>query len=337
MAERFLITTAGLEQLFAALEAAGRRILAPTARDGRTELCPVARFAEVSLDALQTALGAKETAFPRAERLLSYRMAPGRVELEGAKPEVPPTVLFGVRPCEAAAFASLDAVFNWDTRDAFFNARMAQLTVVGVSCTQADAACFCTSVGGGPGATKGSDLLLTPLADGTFLAEVLTEKGRALRDLAPSAFAPGDADKEARLATLPAAFDAGALREKLGGLFEHPLWAEQSLRCIGCGACAYVCPTCACFDLQEEADRRAGQRLRTWDSCGFVQFTLHASGHNPRETQGQRWRQRVYHKLKYFPERFGFPMCVGCGKCSRACPADMNLKEHLVQAAEVAL
>ena len=116
-------------------------------------------LAEVAGDAIQPVLSAKESAFPRVERLLSYRLAPGKVELQDYDPQVQPTVLFGLRPCEAAGFDALDAVFNWDTRDKFFNARREQLTVIGLSCTQADDACFCTSVGGGPGSTKGSDIL----------------------------------------------------------------------------------------------------------------------------------------------------------------------------------
>jgi ferredoxin len=79
----------------------------------------------------------------------------------------------------------------------------------------------------------------------------------------------------------------------------------------------------------------AGRRLRCWDSCGLRQFTVHASGHNPRERQPQRWRQRVYHKFAYMPDRFGVPGCVGCGKCTRACPVDMGLKEHLAALAPV--
>jgi len=130
------------------------------------------------------------------------------------------------------------------------------------------------------------------------------------------------------------AFDAKALEQKLAGKFENPVWLEQSLRCLGCGACAFVCPTCVCFDIQDEADTRGGQRLRAWDSCGLRLFTLHASGHNPRSKQSQRWRQRIYHKFAYYPDRWGTLGCVGCGKCSRACPVDMNLKEHLAQAAE---
>ncbi|MFO1425324.1 MAG: 4Fe-4S dicluster domain-containing protein [Candidatus Competibacteraceae bacterium] len=326
------ISPGSLEALFAALGHSGQRIVGPTETAGRVELREVQTPAQVVSHHPQPTSSAKEAVFPRVERLLSYRLAPGQVELKDHDPEVRPTVLFGLRPCEAAGFGPLDAVFNWDSRDKLFNARRGQVTVVGLSCTQADEACFCTSVGGSPGSTQGSDLLLTPLPDGDYLAEVLTPKGEAIQMLAPALFQPAAGeDKAALLAKLEPVFDRPALTAKLPGLFDSELWAEQSLRCVGCGACAYVCPTCACFDIQEEADTQQGQRLRCWDSCGLRQFTLHASGHNPRSVQSERWRQRIYHKFSYFPQRFGEAMCVGCGKCTRACPVDMNLKEHLIQ------
>jgi sulfhydrogenase subunit beta (sulfur reductase) len=337
MAQTYTLTHDAVSRLFAALEQDGRRLVAPADADGRVEWRDVHRPEDVASEYLQTTLSAKEYAFPKVERLLSYTTAPGTVELSDPAPTAAPTVLFGIRPCEAAAFAALDAVFNWDTRDAFFNARRERLAVIGVSCTRSDEACFCTSVGGGPADTKGSDILLTPMHDG-YLAEVVTEKGEAIRALAPDAFSPASGiDKAPLTATLERAFDQPALTAKLGGMFDHDEWVSQSLRCVGCGACAFVCPTCVCFDIQEEADAKAGQRLRCWDSCGFRMFTLHASGHNPREKQSQRWRQRVYHKFSYYPDRYGMLGCVGCGKCSRACPVDMNLREHLVHAAEVQL
>jgi len=332
MADTYFIPQASLDALFAALAKDGRRILAPSDKDGRAELNPVAKPADLARDYIQTIMSAKETAFPKVERILSYTTANKAVDLKDAEPKADPTVLFGIRPCEASGFKALDAVFNWDYRDKFFNARMEALAVIGMSCTKKDDACFCTSVGGGPGSTLGSDILLSPV-EGGYLAEVLTEKGQAMKALAPEAFRadPGLAKK---VVEVPVAFDQPALTAKLKGMFENEIWVEQSLRCVGCGACAYVCPTCVCFDLVEEADAKGGRRLRTWDSCGSHMFTLHASGHNPRETQAQRWRQRVFHKFSYYPERYDMLGCVGCGKCTRACPVDMNLQEHLVEAAK---
>lgn len=335
MSDTFKLSHEALNGLFAALRKDGRRVLAPVDADGRTELNEVESPSQVAKDYLQTILSAKEVVFPKVERLLSYTTEPGKVELHDAEPNSVPTVLFGLRPCEAGAFGALDAVFNWDYRDKFFNARLEKMSVIGVSCTKADAACFCTSVGGGPTDTKGSDILLTPI-EGGFLAEILTEKGKAIQALAPALFTPGNGvDKAAIAAKVEKVFDQPALTAKLPGLFESDLWMDQSLRCIGCGACAFVCPTCVCFDIQEEADPKQGQRLRCWDSCGSRMFTLHASGHNPREVQSQRWRQRIYHKFSYYPERYAMLGCVGCGKCTRACPVDMNLREHLIEAAEV--
>lgn len=334
MAASYQLSQDALTALFTSMRADGKRILAPVARNGRTEFAEVAGPGEMAMAGPRPVLSAKDTVFPKVERMLSYRTGTGTVALADAEPAAKPTVLL-VRPCEAKAFRALDAVFNWDSRDRFFNARMEQLTVVAVGCLEADEACFCTSVGGSPMDTEGADLFLLAV-EGGWYAEAITPRGEALAQLAPAGCAAGNSvDKAALAAQVPVRFDHRALTARLGGMFEHPVWKEQSLRCIGCGACAYVCPTCACFDLQEEADPCGGQRLRCWDSCGFRMFTLHASGHNPREQQSARWRQRVYHKFAYYPDRFGMLGCVGCGKCTRACPVDMNLAEHLTHAEEV--
>jgi ferredoxin len=330
MSESWLITSSTLEALFKALAGAGARVLAPRSVDGRVELREVRSPGEVALDGAQTVSSAKALVFPAVETILGFRGAGAAVELVDPEPVARPTVVFGLRPCDARAFAALDAVLNWDTRDRFFDARMRALTVVSIACTQADEACFCASVGGGPGDPRGSDVLLRQLAGGGHAAEAFTEKGHSVLALAGSLLpVPATAVAEP-LAELTPAFDATQLAAALDRGFESESWAEQSLRCLGCGTCAFVCPTCACFDIQDEPHPDGGRRLRCWDSCGLRQFTLHASGHNPREHQEQRWRQRLCHKFVYFPERFSLSGCVGCGRCTRACPVDMNLKEHLV-------
>jgi sulfhydrogenase subunit beta (sulfur reductase) len=336
MSEQRILEKKALDELFAKLAAAGNRILAPVRSGERVEFVEVTAAGQVAAAYVQTARPAKEAVFPRYEHMLRYRLAGKDVEAEEIAPEAQPTVLFGLHPCDAASFATLKAVLTWDSGDAYFEPKLAALMVIGLSCTRGDAYCFCTSVGGGPGDTRGSDILLTPVDENRYLAEVLTAKGEAVVQLAPQLFAPANGEtKERALAKIAPRFAAQELGPRLPALFpKSEIWVEQSLRCIGCGACAYVCPTCTCFDIQDERQRYGGVRLRCWDSCGFGLFTLHASGHNPRAKQSERWRQRVMHKFSYQPERLGVLGCVGCGRCSRACPADMNLAEHAQRLAE---
>lgn len=346
MSENRILRKDSIGPLVSALVGAGRRVLAPV-RVATTAANPQGRvvFAEVTSPDriangyIQTASSAKDTVFPRHEPLLRFRVDGKHVTSEEVVPPAVPTVLFGLRPCDAAAFATLKAVFTWDSPDSYFESRLANLTIIGMACTQADEYCFCMSVGGGPGDTRGSDILLTPLDDSRFLAEILTAGGVAVAQLVPNLFeASNGSAKESVLAKVKPRFAAEELAQRLPKLFDKAdIWTEQALRCIGCGACAFVCPACSCFDIQDEHHHGAGVRLRCWDSCGFSLYTQHASGHNPRPMQNARWRQRIMHKFSYQPARLGVLGCVGCGRCSRACPADMNLAEHLQSLAEVSV
>jgi sulfhydrogenase subunit beta (sulfur reductase) len=330
MIEKKTIKKSSLDELFKKIKSSGKRILAPVDKRGKILFEDVDSFAAVSADYIQTTLSAKDAFLPRCEEMMRFKTEQSTVQMEDGPAAPQPSVVFGVRPCDARSVAVMNAVYLKDFNDALYKYRIDSTTIIGVSCAKCDDYCFCTSVGGSPGSTEGSDILLTEVGGGTYLAEILTDKGKALVSLAPELFGPtGSEEKEKHLAAVKAQFDAAAVTKKLAGIFDSPAWVDQSLRCIGCGTCSYVCPACTCFDIQDETDSGRGLRLRCWDSCGFGQFTLHTSQHNPREVQSQRWRQRIMHKFSYQPDQFSLLGCVGCGRCSRACPVDMNILQHI--------
>jgi sulfhydrogenase subunit beta (sulfur reductase) len=307
-----------------------RKVYAPVVReDKQVEYKYNPSFADVTFDHIQSTLSVKNVVFPKVENLMYYTNSKTEstvTEIDLNK--IPEVVLWGAHPCDTAAYDVLRSIFCWDIKDEFFAKRIEKLVVIGLACHQSDDFCFCTSVGLAPNSTKGSDILLTKLKNGDYQAEILTKKGNAIVTASPELFEQLT-NEEISITEVRQKFDYKLVTEKLAGAFEHPFWVPNSLRCIGCGACAYVCPTCACFDIQDETKGKNGRRYRSWDSCGFGLFTMHTSGHNPREVQSQRWRQRIMHKFSYMPDRNESLGCVGCGRCSRGCPVDMNIAEQL--------
>jgi len=335
--ENKLLKQSSLEKLILKLKEEGKQVFAPVKKNDIVDFSEIASLQEMTEDYIVTVQSAKAVAFPKVETLFDFQISKSNVAItEKDTQSLPEVVLLGARPCDAAAFEALNAIFTWDNlNDHFFVQKLKKTTIIGFSCSKADDKCFCTSVNGNPGSTRGSDILLTKIDNGNYLAEIITEKGQDLAAKYADLFeAAPEVDKNKYLADVPVQFELKAILDNISGAFDHPLWVKQSLRCISCGACAYVCPTCACFDIQDINNGSEGHRKRSWDSCGFGLFTIHTSGHNPREVQSQRWRQRVMHKFAYMPERQQVVGCVGCGRCSRSCPADMNLKEHLINLAK---
>jgi len=331
--ETKILKKSSVQKLIEILASANIRLMAPQKKGAALIFAETKSASEISYDHIQTDLSAKSVLFPQTEEILSYSYAGRDVNMKEREAEsFPELVLFGARPCESSAIGLLNAVFTWDTQDVFFKTRLAKTTVITIGCKKFDEYCFCTSVGCSPADKRFSDIFMTPVSDEEFYVESLTKKGDDLIKRAAAVFTMANKtiDVEKELAKVPVLFDIDALNKKLPDLFNRvEIWKEQSLRCLGCGACAYACPACACFDIQDESGKEGGKRLRCWDSCGFSTFTLHTSGHNPRHIQAERWRQRVMHKFSYFKDRLKSIACVGCGRCSRNCPVDMNLSEHL--------
>jgi len=335
--QRFL-SHEGLVALVTKLVAAGTQVIAPVRASDDVEQVdyrPISKLDEAAFGVRLPRRPLKELFLPPTEVLLYYRQTKDGVEISEVPTNARPRVILGAVPCDAAALEVVDHVMSWDYKDELWFARREATTIVSLLCNLMDAACFCTAVGLGPESFRGSDVLLVPSEGGGYVAYIVTPKGEALlndslAEASEAAFAAAEAARsearkkvEPNLPSIPAEFS-----QWLAKNFNDPIWKTLSLRCHGCGACAALCPTCHCFDIVDEHDgSEQGVRRRNWDSCQTAKFTMHASGHNPRATQAERFRQKVQHKFSIYPSRFGEILCTGCGRCSRNCPGGMDLPE----------
>lgn len=312
------------------------KAFAPAVEDGIWGYHPVK--GEVSLDYPNTIQPPKDFSFPQREVFFSFEQVKGQPpKLIPKTPQAQKVAVFGVRPCDGAGKVRMDKVFNDEFVDNYYTARRDGVTYVGLACNEAPGNnCFCKSVGGSPVGTDGMDVLLTDLGD-RFHASAVTPAGKALMEAAGKLFSEPSADdrkllekthKDAVAQPQREVKDVAGAPDKLRKSFTSPLWEELARPCIGCGACTFLCPTCHCFDINDEMTGSApmrGNRVRTWDNCQFPDFTMHTSGHNPRETLGARLRQRVSHKFQYFHDNFGMPQCTGCGRCITECSVGIDI------------
>lgn len=320
-----------LDDCIAAWQNAGFSVLAPVKRHEMSSFGEVQKAADMSLDLVLPERTIKDHFFPQTEPLIKYKIGKQQIDSETMTPPDKKRIFFGVRPCDASGLAIDDPLFGWDYKDDYWFRRRENSVIVTIACAQTDDFCMCTSVKLSPDSAKGADVLLRPLLEGSgWQIEVLSERGKALLEIVSSLLLDGNGHTFP-LPQVAEKFDVEKVMEWLAdpASFESQFWKDISLRCVGCGSCTFLCPTCHCFDIQDEGDTYAGIRRKNWDSCSFANFTMHTSGHNPRNTQSTRWRQRIMHKFNYYRGKFGVNSCSGCGRCTRQCPVDMGITETL--------
>ena len=286
---------------------------------------------DLCLDYDVTILPPKKYFLPQRETLLRFRDREGEPAVE-AVVESSPRVIFGVHPYDMAAINLLDKVFSSDNRDPNYLKKREDALIIGTDVKNPSPYAFFKSMGTDT-VREGFDLFFTGM-EKSYAVEAGSEKGEELFKYGDFKEATGGEanqfesikEQEKGLSLKRALnFFAGDLPRLLGERVGHPIWEEKSSQCLSCGSCIMVCPTCYCFDVQDEVDMSltAGERVRQWDGCLLTDFAQVATGENFRKDKKSRYQHRLYRKGKYIPEKFGMIGCVGCGRCASVCLADI--------------
>jgi ferredoxin len=332
------VEKAKLGEVTRALKELGYEVWGPKGKKGQVELGVLNGSEDLVLDFANTTLSPKGFVFPESEKMFLFSTDREREDafiLKEIQEDPPKRALLGVRPCDARAFVVLDKVFLQQGAypDPYYRQKREKTLLIALGCNWPCLTCFCHWTGGGPFEKEGSDLLMVDL-DGVYLIGDASPKGKEVLEWLELPEASQDEVQRAgelakdALESMGEARNPNRLRERpLMELFDDPVWERLHETCVKCGACTYLCPTCSCFDIQDEVRGPCGFRGRNWDTCMFALTTQHASGHNPRPTGRERFRQRFMHKLKYYFDDFGMIMCVGCGRCVQHCPVNIDIRE----------
>ena len=351
------------DRLFEALERRGYQIVGPTVRQGAIGYEPVKRSAELPIGVTEEQEGGtyrlrrrddealfgfangpqswKRLLHPPRVRVWRARRsdsAAGGFEIEPEADEPPRWAFVGVRSCDLHAIRSLDrTLLEVEHPDPAYRARREGTFIVALNCGTAGGTCFCVSMDTGPKATFGFDLALTEvLEEGRhyFLVEQGSELGgEVLAELPTMEANEVETDAAQRIVERTASsmgreMDTHDLKGLLYRNYEHPRWDEVSDRCLTCGNCTMVCPTCFCTDVEDVTDLEGdAERWQRWDSCFTMDFT-HVQGGSVRSSSRSRYRQWMTHKLATWWDQFGSSGCVGCGRCITWCPVAIDITEE---------
>jgi ferredoxin len=356
---------ARLQDLIDALRARGLHCVGPQVRDGaivyddldRAAQLPAGAHAEQAPGSYRLAASGSPRQFawangpqalkpflfaPRETLWHAQRGAGGHIAFTGQAPEPAPLAVIGARACDLAALALQDAHFlERDYVDPYYAARRRNLFVVAVECSHPAATCFCASTGDGPQVRRGSDISLVELDDG-FVARDDSVRGGEV--LAALALAPASSDQltqagaqtDAAAATQTRSLPSLNLRDTLLASLNHPRWDAVAARCLSCGNCTAVCPTCFCHAQRDapQLDGDSSEHVREWDSC-FSRGHSYLHGFTVRPDTRSRYRQWLVHKLGTWHDQYGRSGCVGCGRCIAWCPVGIDLTEEAAALAEV--
>ncbi len=356
-----VIDAAGLRNLVSALIDRGYRVIGPTLSDNAIELAeltaaedlPRGWGVDVGPGHYRLRRRGDSALFGHSAGPQSWKqfLHPPRQRLwSSAEPvvEQPERMAFiGVRACDLAAIAVLDGVLGAAAHpDRGFRGRLSNTFVVAVNCTEPGGLCFCASMGTGPRVGPGYDLALTErITDDSpyYLVEVGSEEGAQVlavldhRDARPDEIDSASADVDAAARQMGRQMPARDLRELLVESRESPHWDEVADRCLTCGNCTMVCPTCFCTSVEDVTDLTGGhaERWLEWSSCFDVDFTF-IHGGNVRQSAPSRYRHWITHKLGTWHDQFGSSGCVGCGRCIAWCPTGIDITQEMTTLAELA-
>jgi len=282
-----------------------------------------------------TVVPPKANILPTFEEMFRFQKDEGSYQLELPDSGEKKQLIFAIRPCDAHAIAIVDMTFKDGYEDPYYLSRRNNTLLVGLGCTNPYESCFCTSMGSGPFDSTNVDIMLSDISE-EILIEGITEVGRKLVAKTEGLVEATSADvtkakkvKEASYSRVTRKIDTKDIEKKLLACFEDKdYWEKVAAKCISCGICTLLCPTCYCFDINDELVKQQGVRFRSWDSCAFPIYTKMPM-ENPREEKWHRVRQKVCHKYEFYPMNFGVIACTGCGRCIRLCPVNWDITQTI--------
>ena len=323
-------------------------LIAPVKEDAGANFREIKDPQEIYLDYYNTVLSPKNIFLPQMEDFIKYKLTKSPSEAQQVELNLKPAFLFGVRPCDIKSFEIMDIHFNAaGIIDPYWKARRENTTIIGYAFdldSPPDQADFYNTLSIGAADPEGSDIFMVKRGN-ELLLKGITEKGETLLEQLSMMPEGDDKDekyfadyvqrgKEKRTRFMP--LDDEAVTQKYEDIFENnDYWTKVSDACLSCGICTFVCPTCYCFDICDENLFSNGIRRRIWDACMFTDFTLEASGHNPRTKVSQRLRQKVCHKYSFHVRKYNVISCVGCGRCTRSCPVNIDIYSMVEAAMKV--